>query len=238
MAHPWFWALRVSIRPHARLRIAATRAAAFGGEGNSGLTIGEIPTLLLGLGGGAHGETENQVASVEARWRPPLASLPLLLYGEWGFDDMGLSYFHVPGVIAGARIAAVPGAPALALGLQYTGFARHCCGNPPWYRHSALPWMDERAPLGNPLGGNGTEWRLYGDADLAAATLRVDAVVFRRRRGPENLYAPVHEGRSLGGEAGVAWRPGRDLEAYARYRGERGAGWSAASAEVGLRLHP
>ncbi|HET9984426.1 MAG TPA: capsule assembly Wzi family protein [Longimicrobiales bacterium] len=236
VAVPWFVALRVAVRPHPRLALAASRAAAFGGRGNAPIGWHEVPVLLIGHAGGAHGETENQVASVAARWRPPAGALPLVLYGEWGFDDVGNSYFHVPGVVAGLQLATVPGVPALGVGVERASFAGHCCGNPPWYRHSALPWMDRRIPLGHPLGGQGDEWLAYARADLADARLRLDARAFRRHRGPENLFAPARQGRSLGGALEVALRPYAGLEAFAAGAVEDGVGWRETSLEAGVRV--
>jgi hypothetical protein len=136
----------------------------------------------------------------------------------------------------GVLIGAVPGVPALAVGAERATFAGHCCGNPPWYRHSALPWMDRRIPLGHPLGGQGNEWLAYARADLAAARLRLEARAFRRVRGPENLYAPTRLGRSLGGGLDVAIRPYAAVEAFAGGAVEDGAGWRERSIQAGVRV--
>ena len=211
IAHPWFWAARIEAQPHPRLRIAVSRAAAFGGAGNSALRLGEVPILLLGLAGGRHGETENQVASLALRWRPPAGQVPLQLYGEWAFDDMGLSYFHVPGLLLGGELPITPLAPGLATGMEWTWFAGHCCGNPPWYRHSALPWMDRRRPLAHPLGGNGSELRVYGRADALAGTAECRSRVVPPPPGAREPVRAAARGSQCGRQAvcrSAAGRPG------------------------------
>ncbi len=236
VAHPWFWAASVTTEPRPGLGVTLTRAAAFGGVGNSPLSVEEIPVLLLGLAGGAHGEEENQVASVAVRWRTPTPGPPLVVYGEWAFDDMGLSYFHVPGLLVGLQLPSLPGAPGIASGLEWTRFAGHCCGNPPWYRHSALPWIEDRRPLGHPLGGNGSEIRLYSRGELLRPSVHLDAELFWRTRGPENLYAPLRQGESTGVRLDVSARIDGRLEPFGGGRLERGDGWSEWAVMFGTRL--
>ncbi len=233
--HPAFLALRLWARPHPRLWLAATRAAAFDGRGNRHLRPGEIPGFLLGLAGGAHGETENQVASLEARWRPPTGGLPVAIYGEWAFDDLGFAWTHVPGVTAGVELPALPGAPAASLGLERTSLAGHCCGNPPWYRHSALPWIDGRVPLGHPLGGEGVQWLAYGRIELPRG-IELAARAFHRRRGPENLFSPLRQGTSRGGSLDVEWVAPDGVVAFGSAALERGAGWRESALRAGIRV--
>jgi len=233
---PWFLALRLWARPHPRLWIAGTRAAAIGGRGNTPVRWTDSPALLVGLASGVHGETENQVASLEARWRPPMGALPLVVYGEWAVDDFGWAFVHVPGVTTGVELPALPSLPAVSLGVERTGFAAHCCGYPLWYRHSALPWIDRRVPLGHPLGGNGTEWLAHAGAELLDARLRLDGRAFLRERGPDNLFAPARRGRSRGGAFSAEWSVGPRLEAFGSAEVEDGRGWRASTVRAGVRV--
>ncbi|HEX9107376.1 MAG TPA: capsule assembly Wzi family protein, partial [Longimicrobiales bacterium] len=236
VADPWFAAARVWLQPHPRLSLAGTRAAALGGQGNTAVGWSELPAFLLGGAGGQHGETENQVASLEARWRVPAGALPLVAYGEWAMDDMGMKLLRNSGLVAGVELAALPGAPGVALGLEHAGFPDHCCGFPPWYRHSALPWIEERVPLGRPLGGAGSEWLLHSRADLRDARLRLEGKLIRRNRLADNLYAPTRQGVSTGGEMSVEWMPGGAFWLYGYAALERGSGWRQDDTGLGVKV--
>ncbi len=236
VADPWFAALRIWAQPHPRLWLAGNRAVAFGGHGNTPLSWGDIPGILIGSPGGAHGETENQVASVEVRWRVPAGALPLVAYGEWAIDDVGFEFIRKPGLVEGLEVPALPGIPAVALGLEHTGFPDHCCGYPPWYRHSALPWIEQRIPLGHPLGGAGSEWLLYSSLALLDARLRLDARALRRDRLADNLYSPTRQGVSNGAELDVSWTPAVRVELVAGASIEQGAGWRESASTAGVRV--
>ena len=236
VADPWFTALRIWAQPHPRLWIAANRAVAFGGRGNSPVTLVELPGILIGAPGGHHGETENQVASLEARWRVPAGSLPLVAYGEWAIDDVGFEFIRKPGLVGGLELPALPGVPAVALGLEHTRFPDHCCGYPPWYRHSALPWIEERVPLGHPLGGAGTQWLLYSRASLLDARLRLEARALRRNRLADNLYSPTRQGASTGAEVTASWTPTAAVELMAAASIEQGPGWRESASTAGVRV--
>ncbi len=236
LTRPWFGAARIWLRPHPRLWLGANRAFTLGGDGNTPLHPADLGRFLLGLGSGAHGETENQVASLEARWRAPIAALPVVAYGEWALDDLGFSFVKVPGIVAGLELPALPGAPDVALGLEATSFAGHCCRNPPWYRHSALPWIERRIPLGHPLGGQGVEWVGYGRADLLGARLRLAGEAFLRDRGPENLYSPQWQGRSHGAQLSLELSLRPAMELFAAGDTEDGRDWRASDAKAGVRV--
>jgi hypothetical protein len=141
--------------------------------------------------------------------------------------------------------------PTLSLGLERTAFSAPCTGcdgcaceyYATWYRHYVFMdgWTLDRQPIGHPLGGDGTEWLLYGRVDNAARRFRVDGRVFTRDRGRYNLYAPVRAGRSAGGRTAVEYRLTTELELHvdaALERGRAAGGWTASSLSAGLRWVP
>ena len=195
-AHPWLWSARLQLSPHARLDLGLNRGAMMGGEGNHDFSLRRVAYVLIGK----HNDRfDNQVVSVSARYRPPVG-FPLSLQLEWGIEDSAGAWKDVPGLIAAADLAAVPGLPWLALGASGAWFDAVCCGNSPWYHNFVFlgGWADSGRLLGHPLGGHGAEARLYGRADLLDARLQVRTSAFGRDRGRENLFAPDREGRSVG----------------------------------------
>ena len=108
---------------------------------------------------------------------------------------------------------------------------------------SGDPFVDQfvpldREPIGHPLGGDGTEWLLYGRLDDAAHRFRVDARAFARDRGRFNIYSPSREGKSVGGALGAEYRLTRSLELQAAATLEHGdadSGWTTSSLSARLR---
>ena len=248
--HPWVFGSRVSLTPHPRLLLAATPAFMFAGEGQPPFTFRNFKEMFLTHGIKTAGrEFENGIAAVEMRWQPPLPSLPTVLYVEWGSDDNHGAWFKFPAVVAGVSLPSVPGVPTLSLGLERTSMAAPCssCNGcaceyyATWYRHYVFMdgWTLDRQPIGHPLGGDGTEWLLYGRIDDAARRFRVDGRVFTRDRGRYNVYAPAREGRSVGGRTAVEYRLTSALEIHVDAALERGtADWTASSLSAGLRWVP
>jgi Capsule assembly protein Wzi len=240
---PWLWGARGSFSPHRRLDFGMNRGAMFGGDGNTPVTARNVLLMLVGEHVDAaqedeRGEFANQLLSADVRWRPPLGTLPLELYAEWGLDDSSGGYWRSPAVIAGIHLAALPGAEGLSIGVERTSFAAGSFKNTMWYRSWSLRggWTDDRLPLGHPLGGHGTEWLVYGAADVLAARLRVDAGVARRDRAAENLLAPERTGTSTALSLDVAWRAARWLDLSAGVRHEDGtAGWTASRIVTAVR---
>jgi hypothetical protein len=233
---PWFWAARGSIEPHERVTLGVNRGAMFGGEGTADVTLRNIAYMLIGKHGGGGSEFENHVVAVDLRVRPPLGRLPLAFSIEWGFEDSAGAWRDVPGVVAGAELGAVPGLPAVAVGVERTSFGESCCGNPAWYRHWLFRegWTHGGREFGHPLGGHGSEWLFWTRTDLAK--LRLEGRLFRRDRGGENLYAPDRQGSSAGGRLGAEWAATPSLAAVVSVGGESGAsGWRASGARAGLR---
>jgi hypothetical protein len=249
---PWVYGAHVSLTPHPRLLLGATQGFMFSGEGQPPFTFRNFKEMFLTHGIKTAGrEFENGIASVDVRWRPPLRSLPAVLYFEWGSDDNHGAWFKFPAVVAGLMLPSLPLVPTLSLGLERTSFAPPCssCNGcacdfyATWYRHYVFMdgWTLDRQPIGHPLGGNGTEWLLYGRIDDAARRFRVDGRVFTRDRGRYNLYAPVRQGRSAGGRTAVEYRLTTELELHmdaALEHGRGGGGWTASSLGAGLRWLP
>lgn len=227
---PWLWTTRATIDPHPRFRIGLNRAAMVAVESDDQWTrIRRVAEVLIGKHSVAN-EMDNQIASVDLRYRPPMLRVPLALYVEWGFEDSAGAWRDVPGVIAGAYLAAIPGLPVLALGLERASFAGSCCGNPPWYRHGGFiaGWTDSRIPLGHELGGQGYEWRAWSDAAVSGTLMTMET--FFRKRYSENLYAPTREGSSAGVRLTGTVRASSELELRTRAFYERGeTGWAELS---------
>ncbi|MBX6363108.1 MAG: hypothetical protein IRZ00_04510 [Gemmatimonadetes bacterium] len=236
---PYFVAFRGTMTPHPRLTVGLNRAAMFGGEGNSPITLHNLAFLLVGgTHAGAQGEFANDVLSADFQFRPPLGPIPLQLYLEWGMDDGSGAWLDVPGMTAGAELGAVPGAPWLSLGGEWTYFDRSCCGNTIWYRNWAMRqgWTDDGRLLGHPLGGEGRQWLAYGAAEAAGARVRLEWTAYVRRREAENLLAPQRLGRSRGGSLAGWLRIERALELQAVGALECGdAGWRTSSLTLGVR---
>jgi hypothetical protein len=248
--NPWVFASHLSISPHPRLLLGGTQAFMFSGEGQPPFTFRNFKEMFLTHGIKVAGsEFENGIASVEARWRPPIPVVPAVLYVEWGTDDNHSAWTKFPGVVAGLEVPSVPGVPTLSLGLERASFAPPCssCNGcacnyyATWYRHYVFMdgWTLDREPIGHPLGGDGTEWLLYGRLDDAARRFRADGRVFARERGRYNIYSPAREGRSVGGSAGAEYRLTPWLEVQASTMIEHGrTGWTASSVTAQLRWVP
>lgn len=239
VARPWLLGMRVHARPHARFDVGGTRAAVFGGMDGARVGMQQLVEVLVGAN--PRGDyADDQVASLDARWRPPLGTLPVEMFGEWALHDVDLeALLDVPAFTLGARLPAVPGAGALSLALEHTQIARSCCGNPPWYHHFELAhgWTDSGVLRGHPLGGHGREWRVAVDAALLAWRVLVSADALARTRGSENLFAPDRLGRSRGGvlrvDAALTDRVGAALHVTH----ESGDGWRETHGVVALRWH-
>ncbi len=238
IGEPWLWSSRASVQPHPRLALGATRAIMFGGEGNEPVTLRNVLYMLVGKHGGSGSGFENQVASVDVRYRPPLPA-PVLVRLEWGFDDSAGAWFDQPGWLAGVELVSVPGLPALSLGLEHTRIAGAVEGHSIWYRHWWFHdgWVNGDASLGHPLGGHGREWLLYGVADLVEEGVRVDGRIFLRNRGDYNLFAPARSGSSRAASLELEWRLARQLEVVVGAHWEEGeSDWRETSLSVGGRL--
>ena len=235
---PWFMAMRAHVSPHARLSVGATRAAVFGGMNGSSVGPRQLAEVLVGANL-AGDYADDQVASIDARWRLP-TRLPLQLYAEWGMHDADPGVlFVMPSFSVGAWLPALPFAPALAVGIEHTRIARSCCNNPPWYRHFELAegWTEGGVPIGHPLGGHGHEWRARISGAPLDARLLLDASIILRNRGEENLYAPERGGDAAGVEATLDARITGWLSLDAAMRIEDGTGWRETHAAARLRAH-
>jgi hypothetical protein len=219
----------------------------FGGEGVAPVTWHTIWSMLRSHGiNSAGSEFENGMASWEVRFRPPIPVVPVSLYMEWGTDDNHAAWTLFPARVIGAQVPAVPGIPALSLGIEHAGFSRPCTGcdgchceyYATWYRHYLFKdgWTVDRQPIGHPLGGEGSEWLAYGTWDDPAHRLRFDVRAFHRNRGSYNIYSPDRKGSSVGGEIATVYRSTPNLDLLFRGAFEEGrADWSEASLVAGLR---
>ena len=238
---PWFWTARVGFEPHSRLQLGINRASIFGGDSiDTPVTVGNVARMFVGI---LSADFENQVIAADARWRLPTERvLPATVYFEWGSEDASGAWWNVPGHTFGLLLPRL--GSAWAGGAEYTRFAPHCCGNPPWYMHAAHPggWVHRGRPLGHPLGGEGWEGMAYGQGELLDARLRVEGRAFVRRRTGEglareqraaNLYAPARAG-SWGGSLDAAWRLAPRIDARLSLYRDAGDGWREQSLRADL----
>lgn len=229
---------RGTVSPHARMQLGVTRAAMFGGEGNTPIDLFAIFSVLIGKHAGEVSELDNQVVAVDLGYRPPTDRvLPLRVYAEWGFEDSAGAYTNVPGVLAGIEVPVLPGFPAGGAGVEYTHFAMSCCDNPIWYRHSTFHdgWTLEGEPLGHPLGGHGRQWSVFGSANFFDSGVRTRALLFTRDRRVESLYTPDLLGRSRGLELDVEARVAPWADVGVTYGLESADQWQESLLELRLR---
>jgi len=235
---PWLGAMRISIAPHRRLSMGATRAIMFGGDNAAAVTASRVWQTLLGDPSvNGTGEWSNEVFGWNVTWRPPLGSVPLEVFFEHGFDDASGAYWRAPAIIAGAYMPFVPGLPALGLGAEYIYFSDASVKNPIWYRNYSLSggWTHERRPLGHPIAGHGQGAYGHASLDLLAARLRLRAATWLFDRGDENLFAPERAGLAAGTQVDAAWRVMDRLEMSAGAAHEDGAGWQETTARLQFR---
>jgi hypothetical protein len=235
---PYFILTRGSIEPHRRLGFGVTRGGMIGAV-DEDVSIVDVLRFLAGDHTDGS-EYDNQVAAVDAWFRPPAGSLPLLLYVEWGAEDSAGSWWDVPGIVVGVEAASLPGMPWLSLLVERTSFEGSNSGNPPWYRHRGgyhEGWSVRGELLGHPLGGHGREWLVQGRANLMDGRLQLMTRGFRRTRLAENVYAPDRAGRSTGfaAEGDLMLRPGVSLQLAGSTEG--GSGWRRTALSGALQLH-
>ena len=240
---PWLWGARLAFQPHRRLTFAVNRASIFGGE--TGVTPGRLVSMFVGV---IRGTTfENQVLSLEGRWRLPTeAVIPATAYLEWGADDGAGALHEVPARVGGILFPALPGLPEVSAGAEYARLEEVCCGHGPWYFNSTHPgnWARGTRPLGHPLGGQGWEAAAYARADLLESRLRVHVRGFARDRsdhamltiGGGNLYSPQRTGGSTGFRAEAAYRFAPRAELRAAARREAGDDWSERAWDAALSV--
>lgn len=235
---PNLWGMRAAFQPHPRLTFGANRGAIFGGEDDP-ITVSNLAKMVLGV---IRSRFENQVISVDARWRLPTDRvLPATAYIEWGADDAAGALDETPARVIGLFLPILPGAPQAALGVEYTYFKAACCGHGAWYVNSTFPgnWAVRDRPLGHPLGGEGAEYAAYAQADLLDARLRMEGRAWIADRsdhslqsprfGAGNLFTPQRTGRSTGGRLDTALRIFPRAELRAGWTLEDGDGWREQS---------
>jgi hypothetical protein len=239
VARPWLLGLRLHARPHVRFDLGATRAAVFGGMAGARVGVQEIAEVLVGANPGGR-YADDQVASLDARWRPPVPRIPLELFGEWALHDVDLEVLlDMPAITLGVRMPVIPGAAALGMTLEHTRIAGSCCGNPPWYHHFELAggWTDTGVLRGHPLGGQGREWRVSLDAALLDWRVRVRADALMRTRLGENLFAPDRAGSAHGGALTVTGALSQHSGVELQLAHEAGRGWGETHAFLALSWH-
>ena len=228
---PWVIGTRLHAALHPRFDAGATRVALFGGMDGARVGIRQVAEVIV-AGNLAAPYADDQVASVDARWRPP-ARLPLELYGEWGMHDIDAGVLIVvPAFTVGVRAPALAGAASLGATIEHTQISGSCCSNPPWYHHFELAdgWTMRGTPLGHPLGGHGREWRMAVDATTAA--LVTGAGIAWRIRHDENLYSPTRAGSAVAADVHADAHVWRRASLSIRTQLEHGDGWNELRARI------
>jgi hypothetical protein len=228
------WAVdaRLFLQPASWVGFTVTRAALFGST-TPGTSVKARDLLNLVIGQNAHDSenyADNQVVAVDGWFRMPASVLPLKFYWDWGADDSAGAWSQVAGRVFGLELAALPGAPAVGVGLERVLFepARHDIEHSrtgPWYLHSEMVrgWSTDGTALGHPWGGSGSATVAFARMD--AGRLRAAATAFRGVRGRDNQFAPAHHGRVTGFTTDIRLAPGRRLDLGVIARAEWGSGW-------------
>ncbi len=245
IGRPYFLAGRGVWAPPGPVQVGFSRGAFFGGEGAPGLTTRRIISLLFGAHhreGGRVVQMTNQTAAFDLSARGRVAGVPMMAFGEVGFEDSAGAWKRSPALVFGVE-AAHPERP-LRIGLERTYFSG-INGHGRWYRHSFYRsgWSDRGRILGHPLAGAGTEWRLHGVVQdpEAARPWHLKLGLRTRDRLDEHSFAPALAGRSVGGLVHGAVRLGRvevildaDLDRYLDPAPERPRGRLEGTGRMGL----
>jgi hypothetical protein len=213
----------------------------FGGESDP-TTVGRVLKMLVGI---VHSQFENQVISLEGRYRLPTERvLPATAYMEWGADDAAGAMDEQPGRVIGLFFPALPGAPEAGVGVEYTYFKAACCGHGPWYQNTTFPgaWAVHGRTLAHPLGGEGAEYAAYAQADLLGAALHLDGRAYLRDRvaaslvryAGGNLFTPDRLGRARGGMLDASLRLNPRIDLRGSFALEDGDGWREQSFHAAL----
>lgn len=229
---PLFHSMRIELRPAHDWVVGLNRAVIFGGsETTVRVRPRTVVLMLIGLteAPGKNSSFENQVASVDVRWRARARSRPVLVTAEYGTDDSGYAFLNVPGFRVTGELSL--GAERGWAGLAGTWLTGSRDTYPPWSRHKWLAWgwTDRGRSLGNPLGGQvkallGT---FRKESDTAALELAVGVV----DRGAENLFAPDLEGVGFHGSGSILWTLGGwevSVAAAADVAGASALRWSSS----------
>jgi hypothetical protein len=242
-ADPLFWGARFTLSPHRAVTLGFNRVTLFGGDGNEPITPKNVLLMIAGYSSfyGKNTSFENSLASADVAVLTRFAGTPLVLSGEWAFEDASFAFAHVPGLSGRAELPSLPGAPRWSAALSHTWMDRSCCGYPSWYHHMdfGAGWVLDRQPLGHPLGGHGRETRIELERDPLLHRVGVGISGARRFRGHQNIYAPSWKGGSwaLGVELGV--RASRRSRLGVEARLEAGdAGWRTHRTDVFATFRP
>jgi hypothetical protein len=218
---PLFHSMRIELAPHDDVVVGLNRAVVFGGsQTDVDVTPRTVALMLVGLTDtpGKDSDFENQVASVDLRWRARVLGRPLLTTVEYGTDDSGWAFLNVPGLL----LATAMDFDGHWLGVSSARLAGPTGTYPPWYRHGTLAWgwSDRGEPIGNPLGGEAGA--LFGTYRRATEATVLDVAAGVVDRGESNLYSPDLAGVRMHGTIDFLWRAGK-WELSARVRGDLSA---------------
>lgn len=202
IGHPWLGAARGTWTPLRGITFGATRAAMASGDGAPGLTGRRLWSTIIGSHLREDGERlqfNNQIMTLDAVVRAPIAGMGVALYAELGAEDAAGAWVDSPSVVAGLEIAHPKAGWVVGLVQSYIHPEN---GHGYFYRHSLYEagWSDRGRGLGHPLAGPGREWQLgMSSFDVVEDRWVVDAGIFVRDRYRGNSMGPGWIGRAVGG---------------------------------------
>ena len=232
---PYYWLTRISMQPARSFILGINRGMMLGGEGNLPITFARVLRNAVGLYYTHNGENSfaNQLVTVDLKVRT--TRWPTKAYIEWGAEDAAGGWWHEPGILAGIEVA-TSRAAGTAVGLERTEFVRNQRSNSLWYQNAWFRggWSDAGELMGHPLGGDGTEWRMFAQGHEARIA-HWQVAAYERRRGPQNVFSPQRQGQSRGIAANfdVLLMKKATLNVRAEREGGKAGAWSRTEVRVG-----
>lgn len=237
IGNPYFGAARGTWMPFPGITFGTSRGAMAHGEGAPGLTGRRLWSTILGSHLEEDGERlqfNNQIMTLDAVIRAPIAGLSWAVYAELGAEDSAGAWVESPSIMAGVEVAHP--ANGWLLGLNHA-YMHPVNGHGYFYRHSlyGAGWSDEGRGLGHPLGGPGREWRVHGISSESSGRWDLDVGLFVRDRYEGTSLGQDFEGRSTG--AGINGRATvGSVDLFARIEGEHHeSGLDRVVGELGVR---
>ena len=143
--------MRLALRPNRYLEFGASRALHFGGEGRDE-SFSTFWDILTGQRESAGNTPKgNSVASVDAKVFLPFRIQPVVLYGEYGGEDVSRSFiFTRHAWLGGLFLPSIGPLRKADLRIEYGTTLT----NEPavWYQHSQYPHQYDGQILGHPMG--------------------------------------------------------------------------------------
>ena len=143
--------MRLALRPNRYLELGASRALHFGGKGGDE-SVSTFFDILTGKRESAGGTPKgNSLASIDAKVILPFRLQPVVLYGEWGGEDLAHSIvFTRHAWLAGVFLPSIGPFRKADLRVEYGTTISNEPGV--WYQHPLYPHQYDGRILGHPMG--------------------------------------------------------------------------------------